>query len=117
MVSVLLFAFGILLGSTGAMFMKRGAMDLPAFSVTSDYIIAFATNTYILAGFTLYFIPALIWTYLLSKLPVSIVQPVLALTYVVTPIMAMYFLSEPVPSLRWVGILVIIAGVVIVSLS
>lgn len=117
MITFILFAVGILLGSTGALLMKRGAMDLPPFALNIDYGMAFATNAYILAGFALYFIPAIIWTYLLSKLPVSVVQPVLSLTYVLTPLMAMLFLSEQVPGMRWLGIVVIIAGVTIVSLS
>lgn len=117
MITVLLFVIGILLGSTGAILMKRGAMDLPPFAFNLDYAWAFGSNRYILAGFALYFIPALIWTYLLAKLPVSVVQPILSLTYVLTPLMAMIFLSEPVPGLRWLGILVIIAGVTIVSMS
>jgi len=117
MITFSLFFTGILLGSTGALLMKRGAIALPPFSVSTDYIWAFVSNPFILAGFALYFIPAIIWTYLLAKLPISIVQPVLALTYVVTPILAMFFLSEPVPFLRWAGICVIIAGVVIVSIS
>lgn len=117
MTTIILFVVGILLGSTGALLMKRGAMDLPPFAVTFDYAWAFGSNRYIIAGFALYLIPALIWTYLLSKLPVSVVQPVLSLTYVLTPLLAMIFLSEPVPGLRWVGILVIVVGVSIVSVS
>lgn len=117
MLTISLFAIGILLGSTGALLMKRGAMDLPPFAMSVDYAWAFGTNRYILAGFALYFVPAIIWTYLLSKLPVSVVQPILSLTYVLTPLMAMVFLSEPVPGLRWLGIAVIVAGVTIVSIS
>ena len=115
--TILLFATGIGLGSAGAILMKKGAVLLPEFSVSSQYALAYATNLYIVTSFVLYFIPALIWTYLLTKYPVSVVQPILSLTYVLTPILAMIFLSESVPVLRWIGIATIILGVYLVSQS
>jgi drug/metabolite transporter (DMT)-like permease len=117
LLNVVLFASGILLGSAGGVLLKYGAGSLPKFEPTLAYAVAFISNIYILGGFFLYLIPALIWTYLLSKLPVSVVQPVLALTYVVTPILATLFLKESVPMLRWFGILIIVCGVGIVAVS
>jgi drug/metabolite transporter (DMT)-like permease len=58
---------------------------------------------------------AVIWSYLLTKLDISFVQPILALTYVITPLLAIFFLREHVPALRWVGICIIILGVYIVA--
>jgi len=113
--TVVLFIVGIMMGSVGALCMKVGALKLPDFSPTPGYAVAFVSSPYIMSGFFLYFVPAVIWTYLLAKLPVSIVQPILALTYVVTPVLALMFLGEPVPVLRWLGIAVIIIGVVIVA--
>jgi len=115
--TVLLFAIGILMGSIGAICMKRGANDLPDFEVTLAYAYTFIGNPYIMSGFLLYAIPAVIWAYLLSLYPVSFVQPILSMTYVLTPVLAMFFLSEPVPAIRWLGIAVIVLGVVLVSRS
>lgn len=74
-------------------------------------------NKYIIIWLFLYFIPATIWIYLLSKMPISFLQPILSLTYVITPLFALLFLKEPVPTLRWIGIFIIILGVFIVSKS
>jgi len=50
-------------------------------------------------------------------MPLTILQPALSLTYVVSAILAVLVLNEPVSLLRWMGILVIIAGVMIVARS
>lgn len=115
MVTLLLFAVGIFMGSMGAIFLKKGAIELPAFSLSLQYAISVCLNGNILAGLFLYFVPALIWIYLLTKFPVSVVQPILALTYVLTPMLATIFLGETVPVLRWIGIFAIIIGVCIVA--
>jgi drug/metabolite transporter (DMT)-like permease len=65
----------------------------------------------------LYFLSAVIWSYLLTKLDISFVQPILALTYVATPVLAIIFLGEQVPLMRWVGISIIILGVFVVARS
>ncbi|MBL8391983.1 MAG: EamA family transporter [Candidatus Accumulibacter sp.] len=117
MLTISLFFIGIASGSTGAILMKVGANQLPKFAISLEYVLAFVTNVPIVIGFGCYLLPGLIWVYLLSIHPVSFVQPVLALTYVLTPLLAMIILKEPVPTLRWIGILVIVIGVCIVSRS
>lgn len=120
MVTVFLFAFGILMGAFGGILMKIGAgqigrPEIHSFSQLLSYLFQLFTNVPSLAGVFLYFFSAVIWAYLLTKLSISLVQPILALTYVVTPILAVVLLHEGVPALRWLGILVIIIGVVIVA--
>jgi len=117
MSTFILFAAGILMGSVGALSMKVGANRLSHFEFTFRWFLNLISNPYVIIGFILYFIPAVIWVYVLTKYPVSFVQPILALTYVVTPILALLILKEPVPALRWIGIIIIIAGVFIVSRS
>ncbi|MDD5083586.1 MAG: EamA family transporter [Candidatus Moranbacteria bacterium] len=115
--TISLFAIGIFLGSCGALFFKVGIKDITTFSPTLSWFYALLTNPYIFLGFLSYVLPMFIWMYMLSKFPVSYVQPILALTYAITPILALLFLKEPVPSLRWIGILVIITGVFLISKS
>lgn len=117
-----MFAIGITIGSAGGILMKFGASQVGQLSVYSlagflEYSFRLFSNWAVLLGFMAYFGSGVIWTYLLSRLPVSFVQPILALTYVLTPILAVIFLNESVPTLRWVGILIIIIGVVIVARS
>lgn len=115
MINFFLFVLGISLWSTWAVLMKHWAMMLPKFELSLTYFLNIFLNKYIAMSFILYFIPALIWLYLLTKYPVSFVQPILALTYVITPILAFLFLWENIPMLRVVWIIIIILWVYLVS--
>jgi drug/metabolite transporter (DMT)-like permease len=120
MVTALIFAFAILMGAFGAILMKIGANHIGHVEIQSilqliNYLFKLFTNIQALAGIFLYFISAVFWSYLLTKFNVSFVQPILALTYVVTPILAIILLREHVPAMRWVGILIIIIGVFFVA--
>jgi drug/metabolite transporter (DMT)-like permease len=53
----------------------------------------------------------------LQRLPVSLVVPMTGFGYVLTAFMARIFLKEHVSFKRWVGILLITSGVVLVSRS
>lgn len=120
MFTVLSFALSILFGATGALLMKIGAGQLGEIQLDSPHAAAgfvakMLTNVTVLAGMSMYFLSAAMWLYLLTKLDVSVVQPILSLTYVLTPILAIFFIGESVPLTRWLGILVIVLGVFIVA--
>jgi drug/metabolite transporter (DMT)-like permease len=117
-----IFILGITVGAFGGILMKIGAghmgpIEINSFQQFLNFLIKLFTDIAALSGMALYFFSALIWSYLLTKLDISYVQPILALTYVATPILAIFILHEHVPSLRWVGIAVIILGVFIVARS
>lgn len=116
----IIFLVGILIGAFGGILMKMGATsightEIHSISQLISYLFKLFTNPHSLAGVFLYFFSAVIWSYLLTKLDISFVQPILALTYVATPILAIILLHEHVPAMRWLGILVIIFGVFIVA--
>lgn len=116
----LIFFFGILMGAFGAIFMKIGAGNIGQVEIHSigqviGYVFKLFTNIQSLIGISLYFLSAVTWSYLLTKLDISLVQPILALTYIVTPILAIFILGEHVPSMRWLGIAIIIFGVFVVA--
>lgn len=118
--NIVLFIVGIGFGAVGALLMKVGASSLGALQLgnLSDLLFFFGkflTNFIIMAGMALYFLSAAAWLFLLTRLDISYVQPILALTYVVTPILAIIFLSESIPPMRWLGIVIIIIGVFIVA--
>lgn len=115
MLDFLLFAMGIGFGALGALFFKAGSGQVTWSSDWIETFLSLVTNWKIWLGILLYFIPLIFWIYLLKKYPVSFVQPILSLTYVVTPILAIIFLNEVVTAWRWFGIIVIIIGVTIVS--
>jgi drug/metabolite transporter (DMT)-like permease len=118
----LIFALGIIMGSVGGILMKIGAgqigrIEINSFGQLVEFLIKLFTNIPSLAGVVLYFSAAVAWSYLLTKLELSFVQPILALTYVVTPILAIVLLHEHIGPMRWAGVIIIIAGVYVVARS
>lgn len=108
--------FGALLSAIGGIFLKLGAMRLAPIHGVFD-LFAILLNWRIMAGLTLYFIPAMIWILLLRKVELSLLQPLMSIVYIITPLLAVYFLDKHVSASRWAGIAVIVIGVVMISRS
>jgi len=107
---------GALLSAVGGILLKLGAVQLaPVHDLRS--LLAIALNWRVMAGLCMYFIPAVMWIILLRKVDLSLLQPLMSMVYVITPIMAIFLLNEHVSLQRWLGIAVIIAGVAIISRS
>jgi multidrug transporter EmrE-like cation transporter len=58
-----------------------------------------------------------VWMVALTQLPLNFAYSFQALTYVLVPVASVLWLSEPIPSPRWVGILVICVAIVIVGVT
>lgn len=116
MITFLLFFVGVSFSATGAILLRVGGQALVGSGPLSLPLVEkMLTNKFVLLGFILYFIPALIWVYLLGKHPVSYVHPIIALTYIVTPILALFFLREEISIGRWIGIIITVIGIIIVA--
>jgi len=74
-------------------------------------------SPWVLGGLALYGIGAVAWIAVLSRLDLSLAYPLLALNFVLITISSRLFLGESIPSMRWLGILVICVGIVIVARS
>jgi drug/metabolite transporter (DMT)-like permease len=110
-------AAGVCLGGIGGLLLKYGASRLPPTANLYEFLMATMLSLPVVAGVAFYVIPSLLWIQLLRTYDLSKVQPMLALTYVVTPIMAAMFLGETVSALRWAGIALIIVGVGVIAQS
>jgi drug/metabolite transporter (DMT)-like permease len=78
-------------------------------------VIRVAKEPYIWLGLALFGISAAVWIVVLSRVSLSFAYPFAALTYVIILLFDRLVLHEPVPSLRWVGVLLIMGGIVLVS--
>ena len=75
------------------------------------------TNFYMILGIVITVLAALVWVLVVSKMQISYLYPFVALSYVLVALFSMIFFKEDVNALRWVGIVVICAGVFLVSRS
>ena len=105
------------MSAAGGIFLKIGSADIQYGGGVTTAALQIALNWKILFGMLMYFIPVLIWIFMLKKIDLSYLQPLFSLMYVVTPILAIFFLHEQVPALRWFGIGIVALGVLIIARS
>jgi multidrug transporter EmrE-like cation transporter len=75
------------------------------------------TEPLVLFGLACYVLAALAWIAALTKLDLSVAYPFLALNFVLVALSASMILGEAIPPMRWVGIGVICAGILLVARS
>ncbi len=99
-----LIVLSTLLGAVGQMLFK--------YSFDSSYII-----TFLLLGILCYGLATAVYFFVLGRFHLSWVYSFNGLTYIFAILLAHFVLLEQIPPLRWVGIIIILAGVVLVGLS
>jgi len=108
--------------SIGQILVRRGMLQIGELSGWSPrYLVGYfwhaLTNPWVIAGtvgnalFYFLFLAVLSWS------EVSVALPLTALEYVIAAVLGIVFLKEPVPPLRWAGIALVVAGVMLISLD
>jgi drug/metabolite transporter (DMT)-like permease len=108
---------GIGMSAVGGLLLKIGAVEMQYDGRALDIALQLMLNWKIILGVFMYFIPVLIWIFLLKRIELSFLQPLFSMVYVITPILASIFLNENVTRARSVGIGAIIVGVILVARS
>lgn len=118
---LLLLIPAILFSTTGELFFKMGMNRVGGFEFNPSALRAVLPrvilNPLIWIGFVGFGLGAVFWLGALSRVPLSLAYPILALSYFVVVVEAWLFLHERVTWLRMLGVLVIVIGVVIVGTS
>jgi multidrug transporter EmrE-like cation transporter len=107
----------ICLGATGQIFFKLAAGSIRSDAPMSNYYFALAMNSHLWMGMVCYCLSLLIWFRVLLKFDLSFAYPMVGLGYVITALLAIYFLGEKITLLRWAGILVTVAGIILLNFS
>jgi drug/metabolite transporter (DMT)-like permease len=68
-------------------------------------------------GLALFGVSAVFWLVVLSRVPISVAYPSVGLSYIVVVAFERYVKHEPVPSLRWLGVLVVAFGIALIGFS
>lgn len=112
---------GVLLNAGAQLLLKAGVRPLGAISVGWSTLLPTAVQVLsqwpILAGLACYVVSVAVWIVGLSRVDVSIAYPMLSLGYVVNAIAAWWLFGEALGPMRWSGMLLILAGVLVMSRS
>ena len=109
----------ITLSVTGETLLKKGmnaigALDLSLATLLPTFWRVFTTPI-IVIGFALIFGGSLFWLVVLSKWNLSLAYPLLSISYIASLFVGALFLNEQVTPIRVAGVLVIVAGVYLVT--
>ncbi|MCC7161044.1 MAG: EamA family transporter [Anaerolineae bacterium] len=111
----------ILFSTTGELLFKIGMNRIGGFEFSADALKTVLPrvirNPYIISGFVGFGLGAVFWLAVLSRVPLSIAYPILALSYFVVVIEAWLLLRERVTWKRMLGVTIIVGGVIVVGLS
>lgn len=91
-------------------FMKVGMDRVIAFSMSWPFFRSVLNWPLGIAAF-LYIIGMMIYMYMLKNFALSVVYPLTSISYIFTMLLAMFFLGEAIPLMRWVGVFFVMLGV------
>jgi drug/metabolite transporter (DMT)-like permease len=109
--------------SAGAQLVLKKGMSAPALQQVMargnsfDTLVHIFLSPLVIGGLFIYFLGAVVWLLVLSKVELSQAYPFVGLGFILTLILSVLFLSETASMMRIIGTMVIVAGVVMVSQS
>jgi drug/metabolite transporter (DMT)-like permease len=81
------------------------------------FIAKVAPSVYLWLGLFSVIIIFTTWSTVLSRIDLSVAVPVCSFSYISVPLVSLIFLHEKISALRWLGISIILLGVVLVAVS
>lgn len=111
----------IVLSVSAQLFLKTGMNQLNEHTNLSifswDYLIQITSNNYLILGLLAYVLSMLFWLIVLSKIEVSKAYPFVGLGFIGTMLAAHIILGESITTVKVMGTLFIVGGVIMVSNS
>ena len=112
--AVIMLIVSVSLGAGGQLCLKYG-VNLLGENVPILEILKGILTPYVFMGFVFYGLSSLIYLWVLSKLSLSFAYPFVALSFVMVLVLCWLLLGESLPSLRVIGVGLIVIGVLTVA--
>lgn len=116
-----LLLIAICLSVMGELALKHGMNQAGTLHFQPDVIVEGLVRTFsqpfVLLGFGLVFGGSIFWLAVLSRVDLSLAYPMLSLSYVLGVVMSRILFNEPITITRLLGVVVICAGVFVISRS
>lgn len=111
--SLSLTAFCVLLIAVGQILFKLSANR--AAEAAGKPLLEQWLSVPLVAALAIYGVATILWVWVLQHVPLGIAYPVFALAFFVVPVMAYFFLGEPLSIRQFLGGFLIVAGIVIAA--
>ena len=120
--SIFLILISVAFAATGQITLKVGmnkvgAVNIGTYSQVVEGIAKIITTPMVILGLLFYVLAASLWLVVLSRVPLSLAYPMVALGYVIVVFLSWIALKEVVPPSRWIGLAIICLGVIFVGKS
>ncbi|MFA5005598.1 MAG: EamA family transporter [Candidatus Omnitrophota bacterium] len=117
-----LLVFSDILETAIHFFFKKSVLSQSGFQVTGlasavVFIKTAFASPFLWAGVLTVICVFVIWSTILSRIDLSVAVPIASFSYILVPLVSIIFLHEQISALRWLGIIFILFGVILVSLS
>lgn len=113
--------FSVLLNSAAQLLLKDGMTRIGSFEFSTNNIwpiaLKVACSPGIVGGLFIYVISVVVWLIVLSRVDVSLAYPMTSIGYIVTAVAGFFLFHENLSLTRIIGILVIMAGVYLITRS
>lgn len=111
--SLVLFAFLI---AAGQFLFKQSAVAVAGLSPTAS-LAGLVRQPAFFAALLLYGASTLLWVWILTRVPLSLAYPVVALGMILVPLIGWYFFGERLSAAYWIGAILIVAGMLVIQLN
>ena len=103
--------------SVGQILFKKTALSISSNEALNlfDGVIKALSMPWLYLALCVYGIATIFWLYLLQRIPLSLAYPFTALAMVIVPILAMYLFGERVNFSYWIGLVLILAGIIVIG--
>jgi undecaprenyl phosphate-alpha-L-ara4N flippase subunit ArnE len=112
--TVLLTILQCLLLAGGQVCFKLAVQKIGKFVLSWTYFADILTNWWLLASGVCLITATVLWGYILKQFEFSVAYPITALAYIFGILAAVYIFHETVPPIRWLGVGLIITGVILI---
>jgi multidrug transporter EmrE-like cation transporter len=82
---------------------------------SSEIALAVISSPFIVVGLVCFGLSAVIWLFVLSKIPVSSAYPFIALGIVATTVFGHFMFNEPITAYKAVGLCLILSGILLIG--
>ena len=121
MMNFFLILFSVTLNALAQVLIKKGMTVIgkvdASLSAIGSLLPQIFVNGYIIGGMASYAVSVFVWFIVLSRVQVSYAYPYLSMGYIMTAVAAYFIFGESLSLYKIAGILVICAGIIIMSIG
>ncbi|MDR2813763.1 MAG: EamA family transporter [Prevotellaceae bacterium] len=101
--------------AAGQVFLKIAMSHIGKFGFTVTFFRGLLSNWSLLASGLCMLTGTALWLYIIKNFELSVVYPLTSICYLFGMFAAIFIFHEAVPAIRWVGFVLIMAGVILMA--